>query len=191
MNMPDTRLQVAHHEAGHAVVALRLGYEVDSVTIAADEDAEGRVVYEGPIVELEKMLDGLDPSYIDPDDANGPRMMQLAGHAIIISLAGSLAQKRYDPESDWQEGATGAGEGELMHRGADMRGVLHLIEDVWGRGKVADTYYAHVEARAEALVEREWPDIVRLAHALIERETLTGYDNIRAAAADPARSWQQ
>jgi hypothetical protein len=67
----STRLQLAHHEAGHAVVALMLGYEVNSVTIVADEDAEGRVVYETPLVELEKMLGGLDPSYIDLDDARG------------------------------------------------------------------------------------------------------------------------
>src|SRR6476659_3882356 len=43
LNQPRAdRKYVAYHEAGHAVICLRLGYEVRSVTIKGDKRAEGR-----------------------------------------------------------------------------------------------------------------------------------------------------
>jgi hypothetical protein len=59
---------------------------------------------------------------------------------------------------------------------------------VYGTGKVAATYWAYMEARAEALVEKQWAAIKRLAGALIERETMTGREILAVLNADLSAS---
>jgi hypothetical protein len=177
---------VAYHEAGHAVIALILGYEPYFVNAISNKNAAGRTkIKNRPLSKLRKS--GLEPSYIDPDGHQGARAMQLVGHAIMINLAGALAQKRYDPQSDWEWGATGAEPDEIMQPGADDRLILELLDALFGETKVAGAYRAFLEARTETLVEEHWPRIERLAHVLIEHGSLNGSEEIKAAQADPAK----
>jgi hypothetical protein len=113
----------------------------------------------------------ISPEWTDPDSIEGARMMRHIDHAIIIALAGSLAQKRYSPRSP------------MGGAHSDYREAGDLICRVYD-GKVAATYWAYMEARTEALVERQWAPIKRLARALLERETMTGREILAVLNAD-------
>jgi hypothetical protein len=77
---------VAHHEAGHAVIAWDLGCMPDQVSIAPIAGhSEGRVIYRGLL------------SRVDFDDLRKYR--GCIEDAIVIALAGPLTQRRYSPRS--------------------------------------------------------------------------------------------
>jgi hypothetical protein len=178
MNIDST----AYHEAGHAVAAWWLGHPPKQVTIAPGDGYEGRAQHASP---FRNMSSDVSPAWTDPESVEGVRMMRRFDHAIIITLAGPLAQKRHNPRSHWRFGATGSRAGEHVSHGSDYQQVSDLIFRVYeGADKVADAYWRYMEARAEALVERLWPRIERLARVLLERETLTGRE-IREAITDP------
>jgi hypothetical protein len=65
---------IAYHEAGHAVVARRLGYRVDGVSIVPKEASEGRTKLPNPMRRKEPELD---------------RHRIWVEHAAIIALAGA------------------------------------------------------------------------------------------------------
>jgi ATP-dependent Zn protease len=80
MNRAARILRIAYHEAGHAVVALALGYVVTSVRID-DEDDGGRVRYRAP-------------DYVS--DA----------HPILLSIAGHAAEQlRYSSNTELSSAA--------------------------------------------------------------------------------------
>ena len=60
-----------------------------------------------------------------------------------------------------------------MLGGSDIQNAIRLVADMHGQGAVADAYYAYVKARASAFVECQWPEIQRVAAALLESKTLT------------------
>jgi hypothetical protein len=117
------------------------------------------------------MKRGVDPDSSNLDRPEGARMMQLIEHAAIISLAGPVAVKRFNPRSHRHVGG-GASPGKLVSKDSDYQQVLDLIYRVYGNGKVHDIYWRYVEARAEALVEKHWKVVKRLASALVKRETM-------------------
>jgi hypothetical protein len=83
---------IAYHEAGHAVVARRLGYPVDGASIVSKEASEGRVKLPNPMRRKDAELD---------------RHRIWVEHAAIIALAGPLRQKRPSPHSNWRGGGSG------------------------------------------------------------------------------------
>jgi hypothetical protein len=134
------RLIAAHHEAGHAIVAHKLGVTVRSVSI--DQDGGG-VTKHNRIVGNER--------------------------AILISLAGPYAQRRYAPKSHWRARShTG------FKSGRDFDDVVDLIYAMHGTGKAAEAYHRYVEARAEQPVEQHWKQIEHLAQQLVQHGTVTG-----------------
>jgi len=152
---------IAYHEAGHAVVAHRLGYRVDGVSIVPKEASEARTKLPNPMRRKDAELD---------------RHRIWVEHAAIIALAGPLTQKRHSPHSNWRSG--GSGYGKFLTKGADFQVVSNLIDRVHGEGKVAQTFWRYLEAQAQRLVDINWPAIERVARALLEHGTLSG-DEIR------------
>ena len=135
----------AHHEAGHAVVANRLGLMVRSVSIAADGGGLTKLTGVG----------------------SGER-------AILITLAGPYAQRRYAPHSRWRW-RNHLGFLPQAGHARDFDIVTALIGRMeHGTVKVSRAYRRYVEVRAEELVEQYWQRIEAVAQALIERRTLTG-----------------
>jgi hypothetical protein len=146
MNMEPKREKhraiAAHHEAGHAVVAHMLGCTVRRVAIG-DDSGSTEVRY--------------------------GRGEQAKERAILVTLAGPYAQKRFDQRSDWR-GRSHTG----VSSGCDFDIVTDLIHTMHGKGKVAEAYWRYVEARAEQLVNQHWDRIEPLAEALLQRKAMTG-----------------
>lgn len=61
-----------------------------------------------------------------------------------------------------------------MQKGADFQRAGELIEALHGDEAVASAYWGYVRARAEALVEKRWGWIDRLACHLLEHGTFDG-----------------
>jgi hypothetical protein len=168
----------AYHEAGHAVAAWALEYRVSVVTIKPrDDGSHGHVRWTNPLRRRNVVaaLEGI------ATEREVDRARPYIEHAIIASLAGSVAQRRHNPRSHWRSGASGAKRGELIARDTDYDLVIDLIYRLYGgRQKVMDTYWSYLEALAEALIDFHWERIERLAAALLNRETLKDQEIIDA-----------
>ena len=144
------------HEAGHAVAAIYLDQAFSEVSIVGNEKAAGYVVYEDSDPEiLEAWNDG------NCDDA---RVVQWVERSLIVTFADAIAQRRFSPRSDWRQGV---GHGKFAVPGSDIQTVIRRIDGLGYRGKDAATYQSDLQARA-ALVNEHWPEIQKVAEALVE-----------------------
>jgi hypothetical protein len=150
-------LTVAYHEAGHAVIAQKLGASLKRVSIKACDQYRGIVRYRGL-----KIVDDMD------------RGRLRAERVIMIALAGPAAQRRYR-KSSWR----------TYHGSDDYRQVMKLAAYFfpWD-AKTQKAFVRWLELRTEWLVDQHWPAIERLAHALMERTTMTG-DEVKVAIWPP------
>lgn len=139
-----TREGTAVHEAGHAVVALRLRRRVGDLSIAPFGDALGTCAIWVPT--------GGNP--LDPT----PRKMRAIRDAVVICLAGSAA------EIHGQEGTRNlwsADDYEMAEKLAESVGGSNALVR-WG------------QVRACNLVERHWVEIEAVATELLKSTTLLG-----------------
>ncbi len=143
------REATAYHEAGHAVAAWKLGYRPISASIIAADESVGEVRHENP--------------YGNNAEYDGSELGRLRiERAIIIRLAGPIAQKRYRPTS-WRR----------WQGGADYAVAADLALVVCGSGKIASAFLKWLDLRAKALIEQNWPIVERLANALLKRGTVS------------------
>ena len=129
----STLRATAYHEAGHAVIAVLLDVGFEKVTINGDERAAGRIIYVNPEPEIREARGG--------GDRDDPRVKQSAKNALIVTLAGAIAQRRFSPRSDWRFGST-----------VDQKNVTDRIADLGYTGEDAETFQKVLEKCAEALV---------------------------------------
>ena len=98
---------------------------------------------------------------------------------ILTTLAGPYSQRRFAPRSHWRSRSrTG------FSSGYDFDNVTGLIFGLHRKGKVAEKYWAYMEARAEELVDQHWPCIESVAKVLLKHGVITG--DIRSAFSSPA-----
>jgi hypothetical protein len=177
------RKAIAYHEAGHAVAAHRLGYEVMRVSIAPKSGSAGHVSWRNPI-KNRSVISKLEYG----SEADLDRVRHRIDHAIIVSMAGALAQKRHNPRSDWRYGGSGvARDDRFLLKGSDDQQALQLASQLHENEKVRAAYWRYLKARAEALVNHHWPEIEQLARALLHRETISGDDIHEAMMTDAIR----
>jgi hypothetical protein len=159
----------AHHEAGHGVIARKLGIPVRRLTIfSADDDSEASALTESA-------------SYI-ARDADQATFVAAIENDVRVCLAGPHAQSRYQPPdgsnpAEWEgdrETATAlAVKATAILRGVDVSsGIIdprpHLDE-----AEVA-LLFQRLSKEAAVLVAENWPAITRVAKALVKRRELTG-----------------
>ena len=171
--MVSSRLDiVAHHEAGHAVVAWMLGLKVEYVNILDG----GAGAHTESATYLARDLDNETyPAAISKD--------------IIVALAGSYAQQRYRPQSakrqpaEWEDDrqvATSLGcRAALVASGVERDQIdLAMLNNLNpGQQEYAIHLFRQCGDRARELVADHWPVIVKFAQALLSRPIL-GADDI-------------
>jgi ATP-dependent Zn protease len=143
----------AYHEAGHAVACYFIGVKVRSATIVADKD-QGFLGY----VRHENMFRGLRPDIELSDRAR----LQIE-RRIIMSLAGFSAQRRFNKKS-WRS----------YHGRSDFRFAVDLASHIVFDGAGMTAFLNWLQYRSDALIKLRWPEVARVARALLESKTMTG-----------------
>lgn len=144
----------AHHEAGHAIAALRLGRPFRYVTIEPDEGSLGHVLFRA-----------WDKRF-HPDVNWSPRTEALLRDAIVTALAGLEAQAKFTGRRDF--------------RGArsDYDQAADLASRACGSLKETNAYLAWLCVRTKQIVSVHWGEIRALASALL-REKRLSYEGAR------------
>jgi hypothetical protein len=161
---------IAHHEAGHAVIARVLDIPVSYATLDALDGA-------GVVVTTPRT------THLAPDDLETPERY------AIVALAGPQAQHHYRPMS--REAQNRACDGGWRVDRANATSLLAMLV-LRQHGKPAepgsyveldgpeteefDRLFSRTTQRTADLVEENWPAIQRVAAAMLSRPALTESD---------------
>jgi hypothetical protein len=140
--------ETAYHEAGHAVVAMKLGYKCWSVSIVPDEDGRpGRAICE-------------DPRRLE----QGTRQQRFERY-VVIQLAAAIAELKFSHEGE-------------AHDGFDKADIFNAVIEHTGCKEIKDIDAARMKVLtqtrpvAEHLVEQHWEEIEALAQRLLVDKTV-------------------
>ena len=150
------RKATAYHEAGHTVVAWRLGANPKSATIIPHDEVQGEIGREA-LFEI--------PSDFDGSDHARNRIER----AIMICLAGPIAQRQFAPRS-WRR----------WHGASDYQTAFDLALRINGSTRAAKAYLKWLEMRTQDLVNSLWSFVERIADDLLTRGVLS-LDEIQSA----------
>jgi hypothetical protein len=143
---------IAHHEAGHAVVAWRLHIPFRYVTVVSDEDSFGHVLFQ----RLPKWCNWESESYQEQ------KARLYIERRVQVALAGQIAEQLY----------RGRRPDRRTHRSDDESAIEHAL-DYAGSGEIATAYLHWLFLCARSNVEREWKQIEAVAASLEARKRLT------------------
>lgn len=149
----SARLATAYHEAGHAVIAWKRGLKVKSATIVPGDGFDGRVRHSSALGRINIEFDGSDRARIRVETA------------IVVSLAGPEAQRRFNPRS-WR----------AYHGETDYALVTDLALRANGSPETTQAFVDWLSLVARDVVVLSWPIIEKVAAALIERNTLSAVE---------------
>jgi ATP-dependent Zn protease len=170
-----TKISLAYHEAGHAVIARMLWIEVRLATIRPNKFFDGHVT--------------LGASWLDRDDANGTnvaedreeewrRRIEMAEDRAKLALAGPIAEMKYRPTLNGEDFADYS---DLFDVAVYLKiaGGFSPISEVLVPGKPlqqtnreVSRLWERLQADTADLVELHWPSIERVAEALLIHEEL-------------------
>ncbi len=144
---------VAHHEAGHGMIAYRLGIPVREVSIQPTASSAGPVWYQQPLAEI-----------IRSGNTSDERRIQMERCAMVC-LAGREAQMRFDFE----------GLQEDVYR-VDLDLVTHALNKFSNCEEEVLIYERLLEIRTRWIFDQPmaWEMVTDLAKALLENETMSG-----------------
>jgi ATP-dependent Zn protease len=158
-----SRSAAAYHEAGHAVAAHAMGLKLHPVTIRSRGGSAGPSIPMDP-------LRGIRLEF------GSPKRTQLQIEAaIIVLLAGSIAQRRHEVQS-WS----------LADREPDRAAGFALALRVSPDPETAAAHLRWLELRAIRLVEERWAAVERVANALLDKRTLTVKEISGLVSASPS-----
>ena len=149
-----TEEATAYHEAGHAVVALRVGLRIGrrGVSILPGEGSAGTA----------HVLPTIRGSPVSVDGA--ARFHRVAEKHAMVCLAGDLAQAHYR-RSSWR----------THHGSQDRQQAIALVSRIVSSKDELEAYLQLLLIRARNMVTSAavWSQIVAVAEALLSRKTLT------------------
>jgi hypothetical protein len=162
---------IAHHEAGHAVVARRLGIALHSVNVL--DGGAGAVT---------------ESATYAARDAGRAGYLAAIEKDMIVSLAGAHAQHRHRPRrtrhrqlAEWDDDRETAT--ALAYRAALIASGIERDQIDAGFPDLSpdlDTYatdlFRQCDGRSRDLVAEHWPMIVKVAKALLVRPILNAAD---------------
>jgi hypothetical protein len=158
--------KAAYHEAGHAVAAFYKACPIKDVSILPGTVSVGKSARKALLSRIG------EEEFITNEDIirrNRGRIQD----AIFISLAGPFAQRRFDPNSDWNDD----------REYSDFDEVSELIGELGHRGEVATAFRQYMEASITEFIDLSWPMIEAVAHRLAERRTITRDEMTKVVAA--------
>lgn len=142
----------AYHEAGHAVVAVRLGVKVRSVHIIPDGDTAGAC------------LGRPFPEWFSPDIELNAKGQDLLDREVMVLLAGAKAAKRFT--------------GRYNHGGAasDYRAAAKLALYRCSSERTATKYLDWLGSAVDDMLgfAFNWRAVELVAAALLDRRSLSG-----------------
>lgn len=147
------RSATAYHEAGHAVMAWKLGIALKKVTIVPDEDSAGSCYHA-------KIVRGRYPE-CDDSPHTRIRMEKLA----MVSLAGPVAQRLYSPRSI-----------RHSHSSSDRKKARDVAFCVNDSAETATAFLKWLDLRVQQILRSPvWTLVLQaLAEELLRCETLSG-----------------
>jgi hypothetical protein len=140
------RPSTAHHEAGHAVIAIHLGLPIGPISIKDDGESFGRMAH--------PTILGID---FGSDHTRRARVVT-ARDQITMAFAGFEAERRFDRNA------------QEVHSAQDAEDARELAHQ-WG---ISDRSLARLRGKARRLVEEQNRTIVEFASMLMERVEMTG-----------------
>ncbi len=157
---PTARTATAYHEAGHLVVAWRLGLPVHRASIIRDAHAHGFVQHKNPLFGIRLEMDGTD------------RARLRAEKAIMVSLAGPIAQRRYNSRS-WRS----------AHGNQDYDTATELVLYANGSPEAASAHLRWLEIRTADLLNACWHVVEGLSAELLVRGSMNSGEIRKAISA--------
>jgi ATP-dependent Zn protease len=168
--------KIAMHEAGHAVIARRLGVYVSYVTIYSDFGAQPHA----------QTRSARHNAIVSADDIDS--VVSGCETDAKISLAGPYAQARYQKlaiarssRGEWRNDISNA-QGNILCA-VLLRAVPGFDPSLAGeytptdiQAEQCNIIFANISAQVNKLVQDEWSVIERTAQALLERSILTNDD---------------
>jgi hypothetical protein len=148
-----TKRSTAYHEAGHAVAAIAQGVAVRSSTIAPDKQ-EG---YAG------RVRHGDLTRRVNIEADNSPSTRSRIERRIVVALAGTAAQRRYDRRS-WRS----------FHSSSDYEMAANLADAVSSSPAASEAFLKWLAVATDDLIAARWVEVEKIAKALLEEKTLSG-----------------
>jgi len=148
-------IQIAHHEAGHAVAAVVLGIGIEKVTLEDDEEANALAYC-------------LHPGIHGFVSTTRKEQAALARDLVYVCYAGYAAEARYQPKARRRQAAhDDANASELCWTYSIGPRNCFVGDEVYLAG------LKRLENEAKRLVRKCWPSIHAVAIELKKRRTLT------------------
>lgn len=150
----DRLAAAAYHEAGHAVMCRLMRLRITSIGIAGEGFYAGQTTHQNPFRRGKHAV------------ADGMRGRQQAERAIMVCLAGALAQQKFAPKDDRGE------YGGSM----DVETASDLALRFFGSPATANAYMRFAETWGRQLfnIPTIWATVERLARALLREQTMSG-----------------
>ncbi|ESY92316.1 hypothetical protein [Mesorhizobium sp. LNHC229A00] len=173
---PSRLFIVAHHEAGHAVAAFKLGWPIKYLTTIPGHDERG--VFDGMVSLARKR------HQIEDQDLRISLARQQMTENLIFTMAGAAAQRKVAPRSKVPDNARWDEE--------DTRNLLALAATSF-KSEIALRRFCAIEARE--LITRNWLAVEAVAAVAIKERWLNGQrvgeviDQVDAAQADANRRY--
>ncbi len=171
MRKSEREAVIAHHEAGHAVIARVLGLGIAHVTIFSTDPANLAIALTQ------------SATYLTSRDADHAAHMAALEKDAIVCLAGPNAQMRHrrpknqdDWEDDRRNASSLAAEAVMLSRGMPVpeKGAkFSLPKDL---GPEVNQLFEQFRDKSKVLVDEHWPAIVRVAEALLDHHILNETD---------------
>lgn len=155
----------AYHEAGHAVARWWLNLRFKEASIIPDS-AEGTLGH----VEGTKW-----PKWFNPEiNRDSPYVRRYAENVIISRFAGQIAEQKYRGRRPKRD----------THHHDDQCAVKLAI--YFREGETLEAFLKYLFLCSRNLVEGRWPEIGRVAAALLRNQRLT-YEDVIVATTPPAK----
>jgi hypothetical protein len=164
---PDSGQEgTAFHEAGHAVVAHRLGYPLGGVSI--DSQIEGKLGHSASDVLPNRLKEITDWRRENLSEAE----WKAAWHDVVIYLAGASAEAEYKGDAFMPD--------PDVPQSSDEEEVLGRLRRMYRDYRTENERLQVAVTEARDLVRKYWTEIDALARALLRQETMTAAEVIAA-----------